>query len=293
MTTNALGKISFLDTPDVNGVDVLLNAGGIPTISSGTTAARPPAAIVGRLYLDTTTNRFYRDNGTSWDDLTQVLLLDGTTDQINVVDGTNVTPSVVSIADNPIIPGTERIRLPVGTTAQRPNSPAAGDTRFNTTISKAEVFNGTYWQSCGCVLQIVTGSIPTTSTTTIVPLDNTIPTNTEGSQIWSTSFTPVSATSTIQVSYSTTVSNNTASRSVITSVFAGTTNLGAVALYLPTSNQPYLLTNMVTYTPGSTATITLSARTGPSAAVTCYINQTPTATLGGALVSKYVIMEFE
>lgn len=35
--------------------------------------------------------------------------------------------------------------LPVGTTAQRPASPATGQMRFNTTTSSVEVYNGTSW----------------------------------------------------------------------------------------------------------------------------------------------------
>ncbi len=37
---------------------------------------------------------------------------------------------------------TSALRLPVGTTAQRPGSPAAGDIRFNSTTTEAEIFNG-------------------------------------------------------------------------------------------------------------------------------------------------------
>jgi len=42
---------------------------------------------------------------------------------------------------------TRSIRLPVGTTAQRPATPVAGDTRFNSTTSKLEFYNGTAWVS--------------------------------------------------------------------------------------------------------------------------------------------------
>ena len=37
---------------------------------------------------------------------------------------------------------TTALRLPVGTTAQRPGSPVAGDIRFNSTTTEAEIFNG-------------------------------------------------------------------------------------------------------------------------------------------------------
>lgn len=35
--------------------------------------------------------------------------------------------------------------LPVGTTAQRPASPATGMMRYNTTTSKVEYYNGSSW----------------------------------------------------------------------------------------------------------------------------------------------------
>ena len=37
---------------------------------------------------------------------------------------------------------TGALRLPSGTTAQRPSSPTAGDIRFNSTTTEAEIFNG-------------------------------------------------------------------------------------------------------------------------------------------------------
>ena len=36
-----LGKISFLETPDVAGLDVLVNAGGVPSVASGPLASKP------------------------------------------------------------------------------------------------------------------------------------------------------------------------------------------------------------------------------------------------------------
>jgi hypothetical protein len=35
--------------------------------------------------------------------------------------------------------------LPVGTTAQRPGTPATGMLRYNTTLSKTEFYNGSSW----------------------------------------------------------------------------------------------------------------------------------------------------
>ena len=48
---------------------------------------------------------------------------------------------ILSYADS----STGGLYLPVGTTAQRPASPATGQMRFNTTTGSVEVFNGTSW----------------------------------------------------------------------------------------------------------------------------------------------------
>jgi len=40
---------------------------------------------------------------------------------------------------------TDYLKIPTGTTAQRPGSPSAGNIRFNTTTTKLEIHNGTDW----------------------------------------------------------------------------------------------------------------------------------------------------
>lgn len=69
------------------------------------------------------------------------IAVEGTADEIEVTAGT-----IVGIADNPIIPGTARIKIPVGTTAQR-SAGADGDLRYNTTTSDVEAYVSGAWQS--------------------------------------------------------------------------------------------------------------------------------------------------
>lgn len=69
---------------------------------------------------------------------------------------------------------TDAIRLPTGTTAQRP-TPAAGMIRWNSTLSVAEIYNGTAWQTIGgaCdLLETVTFAAATTGDFTA--LDNAL-----------------------------------------------------------------------------------------------------------------------
>lgn len=250
---NVLGSQSYLDTPDVNGTLVLLVGDAPQTIN-------------------------------------------GTTNQVSVT-GTNPTLTV-GLASNPVIPGIQRVNIPSGATADRPAG-TTGDLRFNTTIVSPEIYNGTTWVPLGggVVLQVVTGNIAAVNTTAVIPLDNTIPTSTEGVQLWTTSFTPLSATSRIIVRYTVSTGASANNISVATGVFSGTTNRGMAVTRCATSTTTagslYSLSNSVVWAPGSTATITISARGGPMATSTCYFNSHPTALFGGTLVTQFVIFEVE
>lgn len=294
MTTDVLGGLELLEVPQVNGLPVLLNAGGVPAILSGDTASRPLAGTgeVGRIYLDTTLNKFYRDDGSEWIDLTSVPTINGTSSQIAVTQGTNVTPTVIALADNPQIPGTARLRLPVGTTAQRPALPVNGDTRFNSDLDRAEIYSGTAWVPFGRALQVVIGTIPAVSGTSQIPLDTSVPQSGEGFQIWSQAFTPLSPDSTIIVEYTITVSHGTATRTIITSLFSGgTAAISTTAVTTAGANSPMPLSVHHSLQPGSTATINFSARVGASANGTCFVGSAGANTLGGTLVSRYRITE--
>ena len=66
------------------------------------------------------------------------------------------------IADNIHLDGTEAIRVPVGTTAQRANE-SSGDIRFNSTINLMEYYDGTGWKAIDSA-PIITSISPTTET---------------------------------------------------------------------------------------------------------------------------------
>ena len=48
-----------------------------------------------------------------------------------------------------VISSTSALQIPVGTTAQRPGSPSAGDLRFNSTTASAEIYDGTNFVAVG------------------------------------------------------------------------------------------------------------------------------------------------
>jgi hypothetical protein len=56
----------------------------------------------------------------------------GTLNQITVTVTNNV--ATISITNNPVLPGTGSVTIPIGTTAQRPATPTAGMLRLNTSL---------------------------------------------------------------------------------------------------------------------------------------------------------------
>jgi hypothetical protein len=103
-------------------------------------------------------------------------LVSGTTNQINVVNGT--TAPVISISDNPVLGGTGSMTIPSGTTAQRSGS--AGAIRYNTDTGAFEVYGSGGWGSLptGGVLSSFsagsTGFTPSTASTGAVTLAGTL-----------------------------------------------------------------------------------------------------------------------
>ena len=55
----------------------------------------------------------------------------------------------LDVAGKVAINGTGAMKLPVGTTAERPATPVAGDIRYNSTDEQAEVYSGTVWKAVG------------------------------------------------------------------------------------------------------------------------------------------------
>lgn len=92
MTMESLGTQSFLDTPTVNGLPVLLNAGGVPSLQAGSLAARPAAGTVGKIYLDTDHNTYFRDTGTNWVTISGAVYTQITAGEILQQSGTTTVP---------------------------------------------------------------------------------------------------------------------------------------------------------------------------------------------------------
>jgi hypothetical protein len=93
--------------------------------------------------IDDTGNRFSIAEGTQL----------GTTDRLTILPGGNVGIGNVAPSVALDISATDAIKLPVGTTAQRPTA-ADGMMRLNTTTDQFEGYNNSVWQGLGGVIDV-------------------------------------------------------------------------------------------------------------------------------------------
>jgi len=130
------------------------------TLSSG--SSEPSTTYAYQLWADTTNNLLKIRNGAnnawiSFGDLTAT----------NLAHAAIASPTFTGTVTAPevSVSGTSRLKLPVGTTAQRPGSPTTGDTRWNTTLSQHETYNGSSWLNLGDTTPV--GSVFAMATTTV------------------------------------------------------------------------------------------------------------------------------
>lgn len=166
--------ISLANNPIIPGTESL-------TLPVGTTGQQPVSPAVGMVRYNTSTGRFEGYQGGSWVSFGvgdgTVTSVSGTSNQISVVN--NTTTPVISLASNPIVPGTGSIAVPAGTTGQRSLGPVNGMFRYNSDTATFEGYANNAWGSIvtgSGVTSVATGTGltggPITSTGTI-SIDNT------------------------------------------------------------------------------------------------------------------------
>lgn len=256
--------------------NLTVNAKGLVTAASNINYLTDPSTngILVRTSLNTTVTRTF--NGVN--NQTSITNPDGTVGDI-----------IIGIADNPIIPGNASMTLPIGPSAQRPTH-SNGKIRFNSDTLIEEISESNQWRPLGRLMQFATGNITQTTGTTILPYDNTTPSSTEGFQIFTTTITPFYANSTIVVMFSIFYECSANNTVVTTTLLNGSTVIAASASRQAT-NQPNTVNITKQFTSGTTSPLTISARIGPAAASTVYVNRGNTETLGGTITTSYIIME--
>jgi len=149
--------------------------------------------------------------------------------------------------------------------------------------------------SAGSAVQVVnveTGNVATTTTT--VPIDDTIPQITEGAEFMTLAITPTSATNKLMIQVSVSVSSAATNSHVLSMLFVGTT---ANALAIMGSRDS--AANMVVsqtfnhiVTAGATSELTFRVRCGMNTAGTFTFNGVNgSRNFGGALASSITITE--
>jgi hypothetical protein len=167
----------------------------------------------------------------------------------------------------------------------------------DTTISGNATVTGTltFPPNAGQVLQVVnfqTGEY--NSGTTVIPTDDTIPQNTEGTEFMTLAITPTSATSKLLIEVSALLGTSIVNSWVVGALFQDTTAdaLAAVVDWEEVNNAFNEVTLRHYMTAGTTSTTTFKFRAGIHAAGTVYFNGNNTGRyLGGVAASSITITE--
>lgn len=142
------------------------------------------------------------------------------------------------------------------------------------------------------VLTTQTGTVATGTTT--IPLDNTIPQNTEGDQYMSLAITPLSAGSTLEIDVAMMLSSSVANNMTAALFVDSTANaLAAVDVFQGTANGPSFVSFKHTVTSGSTSAQTFKVRAGGLNPGTTTFNGSGGGQLfGGVIASRITIKEY-
>ena len=149
----------------------------------------------------------------------------------------------------------------------------------------------------GTVLQVQNSSTSSVITgTTTIPLDDTIPQNTEGFQILSVSITPKSASNKLKISINTFLMNSNASSTTNQLALFQDSTANAIAATCHANGSAFMTQlNLIHYmTAGTTSSTTFNVRVGNNAAGTTTVNGASGARYyGGVGMSSITVEEFQ
>lgn len=154
---------------------------------------------------------------------------------------------------------------------------------------------GVYIAGHGTIAQVVRSvTITYSSTSTQIPLDDSIPTNSEGIEILSTSIAPSNASSTLRIRVNLMTGTSAAGVPVCAALYvdSGSTALAARSNGgTPNNTQTDSWGFEHFVSAGSTSARTYKIRVGPGTAGTAYINGDGTSRLFGGAASSYIEVE--
>ena len=208
----------------------------------------------------------------------------GTSNQISITNPTGVGNPNISIANNPIIPGTGAITVPVGTTGEQPSSPTVGMFRYDTSLGAYYGYSGGAWRAfslSGGVTEVDTGTGltggPILGVGTISIADTAV---TAGSYGTSTSVGSFTVNAQGQLTNATNVAISASAIGAVTTVNGTANEITATGTSTVTLSLPAALTFTGKTVTGGTftgTTVTNATQTGGT------INNTP---IGGTTASS-------
>jgi hypothetical protein len=216
----------------------------------------------------------------------------GTTNQISITNPTGVGNPNISIADDPIIPGTGAMTVPKGTTGQQPVAPQTGMLRYDTTVGAYYGYSSGAWRQfslAGGVTEVNTGTGltggPITGIGTISIANTTVTAGSYGSSTQVGQFT-VNAQG--QLTFAGNVSISASSIGAITAINGTANEITATGASTVTLSLPAALTFTGKTVTGGTFNMT-AATVGADTVVTLTATQTLTnKTLTAPIISTIV-----
>jgi hypothetical protein len=144
------------------------------------------------------------------------------------------------------------------------------------------------------VVQSVIGTYATNAAlSTVVPLDDTIPQNTEGTEIISVNITPRSPYSKLRCTFVGQAAGSVTGIFMVVAIFKNSDAdaIHAIPVAAPTNNYPVTLHGIVEYTPSSVAQQTIAVRAGPSGNSMRFNGNTSARFYGGAAKATLLVEE--
>lgn len=216
---------------------------------------------------------------------------------------TTLSAEVASLAG--AVGSTGVTRIAAGTTAQRPTEDLTeGMMRRNLTTDRFEYYDGSSWVNFvttdsipdGHVVQVVnTTTTAVSNTSTTMDLDDSIPQNTEGAELFTRSITPSSSTNKLRIDVVINASPNGAIHMCAGLFQDSTANaLAAAAKWMPASGGVEQICFTHYMTAGTTSATTFKVRAGPSSSAQITFNGASTARyFGGVYSSSITVTEIK
>jgi len=148
-------------------------------------------------------------------------------------------------------------------------------------------------EGAGSVLRAFSSVIEAQTGTTTIPFANTPPVITGGTEIWSGTITPRSASSTILICGAFLFDCSTTGRTLTACLFRGSVCIGVTDMTVTTVARAVPLAFNIPDSPGSAAAVVYSIRVGVNSNATWYVNLTGTPPRYNGLMARNGVTLFE